>query len=190
MTNRLQCGIWLSKTIGWKESRYLPEDCRKLIYDWIVLIDFVGSNQSELNFYDYSFIIAPMYKSIEGILWKIATDLGLVKQDSILGNFFDEDHIKKLHPKIDGSKLTRTKKAEVKNELSELKVFLKRYRHNPAHYGSRFSSLEEAKIASHSALHNIKCLIQDLLAGELIIVSEPKDVPIVNNNVNPDDIPF
>lgn len=184
--SRYQSGIWLSKTVGWDVGQYIPEDCRKLIYDWVTIQKLVEANSAEASFYDYSFVIAPMYKAIEGVLWKIAQDFGLVKDDGILGNFFDEENIDKHFSKFENKVKSAQKAREIKHELSELKNFLKRYRHNPAHYGTIFSSESKAEIASKSALHNIGCLIDDLLKAKLIsLPKKPKKKVLLE-----EDIPF
>lgn len=192
MMNRYQCGIWLSQTIGWNPSHYIPDDCKRLIFDWKILDELVEANLSETRFSDFSFAMAPMYKATEGVLWKIAIDLGIEKSDNILGNFFDEGNLIKIYPLIEKSTTNKLKVEELKHELSELKTFLRRYRHNPAHFKKKFKTLQEARLASHSALHNIKCVIDDLLEAKLIAIPEPTEKPQqeIQSDIDPNDIPF
>lgn len=188
MINRYNSGAWLGNAVGNKAKNYLPDDCKKLIYDWVILDDVIKSNLEETSFYDWSFALAPMYKALESMLWKIATEIGLEKSDKILGNFFDEGNIERNIDKIGEKVRDKSRLPAIKNQLSELKSFLKRYRHMPAHYGNKFNSYFEAEIAAKSALHNAKCLINDLLDDGLIIlpvVGIPKD-----QLIDIEDIPF
>lgn len=190
--NRYQCGIWLKQTIGWNPSQYISDDCKRLIFDWKILHELIESNQSETSFSDFCFAMAPMYKATEGILWKIAIDLKIEKSDNLLGNFFDEGNLIKIHPVIDKGPLNKAKKEEIKHELSELKTFLRRYRHNPAHFGKKFKTLQESDLASQSALHNIKCIVEDLLEAKLIEIPEEKikSQQEIHSELDANDIPF
>lgn len=189
MMNRYNSGVWLSNAIGNKAKKYLPDDCKKLIFDWVILDEVIKSNLEETSFYDWSFAMAPMYKAVESVLWKIATQLGIVKNDKILGNFFDESNIEHNIDKITEKVINEDKLLVVKNQLSELKTFLKRYRHMPAHYGNKFNSYSEAKIAAKSALHNIKCLVDDLL--DIGLIKLPKIAVVQSEQqIDIDEIPF
>jgi anaerobic selenocysteine-containing dehydrogenase len=190
MITRYQCGEWLNKAVGKSQASYIPEDCRKLIFDAKILDDLTESIGTETRFFDYSFLVAPVYKAIEGILWKIANELKLVHGDGQLGIFFDEDNVEKNIDLISENVLSKSKKAVVSHQLSELKTFLKRYRHLPAHYGSRFDTMESARLATNSSLHNISCLLKDLIELGLIKI-EIENVPMAKaEEINLDDIPF
>lgn len=189
MINRYNSGTWLGNAIGEKAKNYLPEDCKKLVYDWIILDEIIKNNLEETSFYDWSFLLAPMYKAVESVLWKIAVEIRLEKTDKILGNFYDERNIEKNLDKIGEKVKDKNRLPAIKNQLSELKTFLKRYRHLPAHFGNKFNSYLEAEIAAKSALHNIKCLINDLIDDGLI------DLPITaqsqeSDAINIDEILF
>lgn len=186
--NRYNSGAWLGSTIGNKAKNYLPDECKKLIYDWVILDEVIKSNLEETSFYDWSFLLAPMYKAVESMLWKIATEIGISKNDGILGNFFDEGNIEKNIDKISDNVSDKNKITAVKSQLSELKAFLKRYRHEPAHFGNKFNSYSEAEIASKSALHNIKCLVNDLL--EVGLIKTPAIAVQGNREIDIEDIPF
>jgi len=191
--NRLEASVWLTETIGWGPFKYLPADCRKLVYDWIGLVKVGNSSQDEFRFYDYSFFMAPMYKAVEGVLWKISEDLRLVKEGQPLGNFFDETSIEKNLSKLEtkiGVKIDDREKIKlVKRELLELKDFLMRYRHNPAHFGNIFDTYQKVELAGYSALHNIRCLLDDLI--ETKVISLPKETVGSNiGEIDIDSIPF
>lgn len=127
-----------------------------------------------------------MYKALEVVLWEIAKDLKLIKKGEQLGAFFNEDNLNIIFPKIE-SKIKDTKKAkEIKGNLYEIKNFLIRYRHNPAHAGFYFKTINEERLAANSALHNIKCLVQDLLSLK-ILKPKPKKQQPEEINIGPKD---
>ena len=194
---RYTIAIKLREMIGWDQAEYIPEEARRLIIDWIILDEIIEANLSEATFFDYCFAMAPMYKALEVILWEISKDLKLVKKGEQLGAFFNEDNLDTILPKIE-SKIKNKKKAkEIKGNLHEIKNFLIRYRHNPAHSGFYFKTLNEERLAANSALHNIKCLIQDLLSLKVLKPKPKKQQPdrisiqsTREESINIDEIPF
>lgn len=171
MTNqRLNSAIWLKECIGWDAKEYLPDECKKLLLDWHILEELISTTKDEVSFYDYSFIMAPVYKAIESVLWKISEDLNLIKDGVTLGAFFNDDNIDKNIKSIEEKINEKDKIAEIKNILSELKTMLKRYRHKPAHSNFILKTLNEAEIAAKSGLYNIGCLVNELLSLNLIVL--------------------
>jgi hypothetical protein len=169
MSNKkYELSVKLRKLIGFNQVEYFPDDAKRLITDWMLLDELLNSTQEELPFFDYSFALAPLYKAVESILFKVSKDLGLAKDTGQLGSFFSDDNIDEHFPKIVSKVANKERKKILKNELSELKTFLVRYRHIPAHAGSRFEGIEQERMAASSALHNIKCVITDLLDLKLI----------------------
>lgn len=170
---RYKCGIWLSDAVGSRVKRYFPRDCQRLIYDWVQLKNLIRASETDTQFSDYSFSIAPMYKAMEGIFWKIAKNLNLIKEDQPLGNLFNEKEIDGLFRKIDEKIDNFEKIDELKSKLKDIKYFLKRYRHRPSHYEQIITSFEKAELIAFSALNCIGELIEDLMNQELIL--KPKE---------------
>jgi len=197
MTNkRYTIAIKLREMIGWDQAEYVPEDARRLMSDWIILDEVIEANLSEATFFDYCFAMAPMYKALEIVLWEVAKDLKLVKKGEQLGAFFNEDNLDVVFSKIESKIKDKKKVKEIKGNLHEIKNFLIRYRHNPAHAGFYFKTINEERLAANSALHNIKCLVQDLLVLK-ILKPKPKKQQPEEINVGPkdegisiDEIPF
>lgn len=188
MDKRYLVGKHLREMVGYDNVDYFPADAQRLMRDWIIIDEIMEANQYEISLFDYSFAMAPMYKALESVLWKIADDLGLVKKGEQLGSFFNEENIDKILPKIKKKIGSGKKLKEIRGNLCEIKDFLIRYRHSPAHSGFYFKTLKEEKLAANSALHNIKCLVQDLLEVNIIEVpptEEEKDVDPLE-----DDLPF
>ncbi|MGB4834301.1 MAG: hypothetical protein WBP40_04690 [Candidatus Moraniibacteriota bacterium] len=205
--NRYQCGVYVGKVMG-KSRDYIPAECKKLVYDWYQLKEIAKNFKDESSFFDWSFIIVPMSKAIEGILISLAKDLGLDKEDNIVGNFFDTPNIEKnfqnIEEKIIEKGLSSKQKEDIKGQLAELKNFLKRYRHVPSHYGSFFKSYEQAEAAGISGLHNIGCVLNELLQAGVVSIPESEilkleddEIPTLNlddleseKEVRLEDIPF
>ena len=90
-----------------------------------------------VQLFDYSVIIAPLYKALEGTLFYIANELGLkvdepwkvgrALQADKIGEYFDEV-ISKME------KLSADQKLELNVSLTNCRTLLVYYRHNPAHY--------------------------------------------------------
>ncbi len=174
---RYTIAIKLREMIGWDQAEYIPEDARRLMSDWIILDEVIEANLSEATFFDYCFAMAPMYKALEIVLWEVAKDLKLVKKGEQLGAFFNEDNLDLVFPKIESRIKDKKKAKEIKGNLHEIKNFLIRYRHSPAHAGFYFKTINEERLAANSALHNIKCLVQDLLVLKILKPKPKKQQP-------------
>lgn len=197
MTNkRYTTGKRLREMIGWDQAEYIPEEARRLMSNWIILDEILDANSEEASFSDYSFVMAPMYKVLEVALWEIAKDLKLIKRGEQLGAFFNEDNLDTIFPKIQKKVKDKKKSREIKGNLHEIKNFLIRYRHNPAYAGFYFKTIDEERLAANSALHNIKCLVQDLLSLKILKCKprskQPTEVSIgpKEEEINIDEIPF
>lgn len=185
---RLTQGTWLRKTIGWDVVEYFPEETRRLIIDWCILDKLLGANSDEAGFYDYSFAMASMYKAAEGLLWKIATELKLGNRSTV-GQFFDESNIEQNFDHIKTNIKDTEVQKKVKNQLSELKDFFLRYRNDPAHTGYRLENHDSERLAANAALHNMRCLVADLLKVKAIKLPQ-KPEQKTDEGIDLNDIPF
>lgn len=176
MNKRYSLSTKIRQTVGFDQFEYCPDEAKKLVIDWYILDELLNGAKEELPFYDYSFALAPLYKAVESILDKISNDLGLSIEGSQLGAFFNEDNIEKVFPEIKKKIKDKRKEIEIKSELSELKSFLMRYRHIPAHSRSRFENIDQQRMAAQSALHNIRCLLTDLLKYSVISLPNKKQM--------------
>ncbi len=172
--SRYEDAIKLRKILTFDVFNYLQDDCKKHMYDWMQLKSLIEVSAVEEKYYDYSYLISPICKALEGILWNLATELNLKKDTDKLGTFFDEENIEKNFEKL--TKLVSDgKKESVRQSLSEIKGLLKRYRHEPSHYGKRVENLEQAEVMANAILHNVKCLISDLIDCGLVSLKSTED---------------
>ncbi|OGC76448.1 MAG: hypothetical protein A2Z27_04535 [candidate division Zixibacteria bacterium RBG_16_50_21] len=129
-----------------------------LLVDWFCLLENVeeykfgswvgqGDFQESIEvpaksvYKDFSFLISPIYKALEGYLFLLATSLGLTRPGELpemVGQLYDEEKIVQKKEEILtelGTKLDANDK-EVQQWLGELRRILRLYRHSPAHYSS------------------------------------------------------
>lgn len=142
-----------------------------LLRDWFILVNYTGEASisrpmpDEITgriegykvtkisslYYDYSFLMAPAYKAFEGYLYLLAESLGLKKESEEIrniGNLYDSDKIQKIKEDI----ITETGKEIDKEDregseiIDGLRRALRRYRHNPAHFGGeRIDKFQKSK---------------------------------------------
>ncbi len=126
----------------------------------------------QIKLFDYSVVIAPLFKALEGSMIFIAEELklGLDKPWQV-GRALNEKQLKKYFEdvldKLKG--IDKNKKLEIKIWLTNCETFLTQYRHNPAHYGNEII-IEYEKIVqkTETIFETINELIKRLLEPKLI----------------------
>ncbi len=135
---------------------YLDEKIINHLMDQIIIRGYFSQFTSKFN--DFSFLIAPAYKALEGYLFQLAKDLKLPSagNGNLVGSYyFDEEKIdaqidillSELEANTGGSKqLSDYEKQDIKSRIKEMKDFLRHYRHSPAHYmGESIDTIEKAE---------------------------------------------
>lgn len=186
---RYKSGIWLSKVVSWEVKEYIPEEGRRLIYDFKDLEELFKDIQDEVGLYDWSTIIAPVCKSVEAIMQKIADDCELnIKGSDKLGSFFDEANVDKHIDELVGKLSVNSSKKELKQTLSELKIFLRRYRHKPMHFSCRVENFFEAQAYGVSAICSIGNVVKVLFEYGIIEKPEKREPEVQPLDLS--EIPF
>lgn len=195
MSIRKEAGKFLNEVVTSNCRDYIPEVSRRLIFDWYQLNEYFKGLSPEEKFYDWSFMVLPVAKAIEGILYKIAKDLKLVHGNENVGSYFSDDNIESKFSEIETSILSGEKdikkSSEIKAKLSSLKAFLKIYRHEPLHDGKVIESFNRAEAHGKAALYTIGIIMEDLLSigviknptGEVSDIFEEAEIDLA-------DIPF
>ena len=142
----------------------------ELLRDWLILVNYTGEGSisrpdcdevtgrikgypvTKLStlYYDYSFLIAPAYKAFEGYLYLLAESLGLKKTtDEIhnIGSLYDSEKIERIKEEIvteTGEKIDKNDKQGM-GMINGLRIALRCYRHNPAHFEGRTDTFQKAK---------------------------------------------
>ena len=65
---RYGAAIWLAKVVGQDVKEYLPEEARKLIYDFRTFTELLENLQGDFSLYDWSSILSPVCKAVESIV--------------------------------------------------------------------------------------------------------------------------
>ena len=130
--------------LGFDVVEYFPNEARQLLFDWYGLDNLLSASASPLNFSDYSFALAPLYKCIEVVLAQLADDLGLDKSKK-LGHRLSEGYLEKLIPEITDKINDNNKKQLVASSVRDLYQFLLRYRHEPAHAGYKIEGFDKSE---------------------------------------------
>ncbi len=108
----------------------------------LLLTDYLGIRNSPygiVNMSDYSYLITPAFKALEGTLIQIARELGLnvEKADIRIGVVFSEENLEMFYQDVLNQieDLSKESKADITMWLNDARRFLRHFRHSPAHYG-------------------------------------------------------
>jgi len=121
---------------------------------------------------DYSYLITPAFKALEGTLLKIGGELGfdLAKYKFRVGVVFSDENLDKFYndvlDKIDN--LTAEKKVDIKQWLNNARRILKSLRHAPAHYeGEVKDNWTKAFLSGDLIISTINDMCKTLLDNDL-----------------------
>ncbi len=107
------------------------------------LIDYMNIKASASDFMisgltDYSYLITPAFKALEGTLLEIGKELGfdMAKYKFKIGVVFNDENLDKYYEEVlDKIKeLSEEKRVDIKQWLDNARRILKSLRHTPAHY--------------------------------------------------------
>ncbi len=129
---------WLLAILDAKVINWLDEDVKDLLLDYIAIRKGY-ENYAIGGLKDYSYLITPAFKALEGTLIQIAKRLGfnLEKYNFQIGVVFSEENLEKFYNevlnKID--KLAEEQKLDIQQWLNNARRLLRHLRHSPAHFG-------------------------------------------------------
>ena len=159
-----------------KDSEILKwlDDSSYLLETQTALRSPTGGFGSE--YYDYSFMVTPAFKSLERWLLEIAPYIGVdekilqtAEEKGRLGAFLNDEAMKDI---VDGivSKLGEALKDEqqLRNSLTSLNAYLKTLRHNPAHCGHIINHANKAKTIFYEIVGLIDRVTKHLLEEKII----------------------
>ncbi|MBL7150610.1 type II toxin-antitoxin system RnlA family toxin [Candidatus Microgenomates bacterium] len=153
-----------------KVFKFIPRKIKELIIDWLIIMDFAKERKfeggidlkddifgdwnepfkvkiSELLI-DYSFLITPIFKAYEGFLHHLLNHFEIPFKKSKktgVGYFYSLEN--RYHQKKEILDLIKKKMPDKEGleRWKELYGILRRYRHNPAHYGGWVDTIEQAE---------------------------------------------
>ncbi len=117
-----------------------------------LILDYLAIKNSSLvvnNLSDYSYLVTPIFKALEGSLLQIGEDLGFdfEKYSFKIGVVFSEENLENFYNDVLGKieELSSEHKSDIQMWLNDARRILRHYRHSPAHYsGETKNSYEEA----------------------------------------------
>ena len=175
------------KSIG--QAYALDED--KVLYDlmypevvaWLdvnvkrFLRDYLSINANAhyytiVGLWDYSYLITPAFKALEGTLLKIGEELGLdvKKYKHKVGAIFNDAALEEYYDKVLEriETLSKEQKVDVKQWLDNARRILKSLRHTPAHFeGEIKSNPEKAFMSGDLILSTINEMCYTLIQNGL-----------------------
>jgi hypothetical protein len=190
MLSRREAKIRFVRIVDEKCAKYIDqhEEVKKNILDAMQLLDFTDSSEELPDLYDWSFILLPLGKTIEGLYWAIGNEMGVVNGDSRdIGYFYTPQNLDKYKNNIKKvlAKSGVNHPDNILESLYQLNSFLVRFRHTPAHFGGRFNSYEQAEAAAKTIIYKIRNIIDELLDAGLIKINKN-----VHAEIDLSEIPF
>lgn len=121
---------------------------------------------------DYSYLITPAFKALEGTLLEIGKELGLniEKYKHKIGVIFNEDNLEKYYSEVLDKieHITKENKVDIKQWLDGAKRILKSLRHTPAHYeGEAKDNLTKAFLSGDLIISTINEMCHVLIQNRL-----------------------
>ena len=162
----------LDKHIGTQTRIWLDDKTKELLLDY-VNIKYVVSNGGYVdNVHDYSYLIMPTFKALEGTTLQIGRELGfdIEKYKYKTGIIFNEENLEKYYEDVlnKAEDLDEEKKLDIKQWLDGIRRLLKSLRHNPAHYNGDVKLFEQAFIEGDTILFNIKNICLAFIESDLV----------------------
>ena len=120
---------------------------------------------------DYSYLVTPAYKALEGVLIQVAQELGLPGPEWKVGAVFSDENLAKFYgdvlDRIQG--LSREAKEDAQLWLNDVRRILKHFRHSPAHFlGEGQPNGNQAFLLGDRIVSNINELCLTLVRANLI----------------------
>lgn len=137
------------KEMGQEELNDLSSLYKSEVLSWLnadikqLLLDYLTIKNSYKQFglrrlSDYSFLITPAFKALEGVLIQIGEELDfdLEKYNFKVGVVFSDDNLEKFYEDVLSKveSLEEEHKSDIQMWLNDARRILRHYRHSPAHY--------------------------------------------------------
>lgn len=143
-----------------------------------LLIDYVNIQEGFKQFgisslSDYSYLITPAFKALEGVLIQIAEELqfDVEAHKHSIGAVFDEDKLALFYENVleKLEELSDDNKEDIKMWLNDARRILRHFRHSPAHFnGEVKESWDKAFQLGDQIVSTINQLVLTLLDSNLI----------------------
>lgn len=154
-----------------KVRAWLNSPIKELILDYLTIKNshkvFAVSDLS-----DYSYLITPAFKALEGTLIQIAEEIGfdLEQYQFKIGVVFSDESLEKFYEDILDKieELDEEYKSDIQMWLNDARRILRHFRHSPAHFmGEAKKSWEEAFSVGDHILRIINEMCYSLIKSEI-----------------------
>lgn len=163
------------------DSKYLDNFIDSKVRIWLgsdgenileFLLDYINIKYTSKtcfidNMHDYSYLIMPAFKALEGTMFQIGRQLGfdVERYKYRIGFMFNGDNLDKYYKdvldKIES--ISEEKKLDVKQWLDNARRILSSLRHNPAHYNGDVKAFEKAFLDGDLILSTINYMCLALI---------------------------
>lgn len=165
---------WLSDLMDQKVIDWLDIKTKNLLLDYLVLRkSYEEYAIGKESITDYSYLITPAFKALEGTLIQIARELGidLEKYKFKIGVIFSEENLETFYnetlDKIEN--LSEENKLDIQQWLNNARRLLRHLRHSPAHYqGEVKENFNQAFMTGDQIIFTIKEMCLSLLNSGII----------------------
>ena len=155
-------------------TEWLPVKVKDLILDYLIIkASFMEHGIGNSSLSDFSYLITPAFKALEGTLLQIAEQLGfpLKEVNYKVGVVFSEEQLEKYYrdtlDKLES--LAIEKRLDVKQWLDNARRILHHMRHAPAHYRAEGKKTYTAAFQTgEMILGTINEMCRSLLAAGLL----------------------
>jgi hypothetical protein len=163
---------WINTLVSSTVTDWLEPKTKDLILDYLVIREGYKS-WAITGLSDYSYLITPAFKALEGTLIQIAKNLGFKLEDYgyKIGVVFNEENLEKFYndtlDKLDS--LTEENKLDIQQWLNNARRLLRHLRHSPAHYsGEVKESYNKAFFVGDQILFTINEMCLSLLNNNIL----------------------
>lgn len=169
-------GAWSDRTedlrqfIDIKVRDWLNDRIRGLLLDYLN-IKYVSKGSAVGGLHDYSYLIMPAFKALEGTMLHIGLKLGfdIEKYQYKTGRIFSEENLEKYYADVLDkiTTLDEEKRLDIKQWLDNVRRILKSLRHNPAHYNGEWKTFEKAFLDGDMILSTINYMCLALIESKI-----------------------
>ncbi len=151
--------------------RWLDINIKRLLRDYMS-IKHNANIYSIDGLWDYSYLITPAFKALEGALLKVGEELGfdIKKYKHRVGLIFNDENLEKYYDKVleKIEALSVEQKMDIKQWLDNARRILKSLRHTPAHFeGEVKNNLTKSFLSGDLILSTINEMCHTLIQNRL-----------------------
>lgn len=151
---------------------WLNERIRLFLLDYIN-IKYVSQTYYMSSIWDYSYLIMPAFKALEGTMLQIGEQLNfdINKYKYKVGLIFSEENLENFYNDVldKTAKITEENRLNIKQWLDNARRILSSLRHNPAHFNGDVKTFEKAFMDGDLILSTINYMCLALIESGVFL---------------------